>query len=265
MAFDPTNTPVSAAFFCPQSRAPSADYLDGLYQFLSRNALGTAFLRDIADLDQMWPIFSAARDDIRDLPNARSNIRVLVDWANGGPSAAISKASSGVIALPAVFIVQLGQYLRYLEAHAITHTEFISQLKDAGGVHGYCGGAAAALSVACAANETQLIEHACILLRLFLGIGCCIEAVDDWTTCESTVLACRLKYAGQGDELCRKFPGVRFSDVSLVHRPDFKVDIRVCHHRTKIYQYNRECSNSNAALSLCCRTWPSCSENGDYR
>jgi hypothetical protein len=200
--------PVSAAFFCPQSRAPPAEYLEALHAFLSHNALGEAFLRHISTLDDVWPIFSGAREDIRNLPNARENINVLVDWANGGSSVPISQAKSGVIALPAVFIVQLGQYFRYLEVNQISHADFIAQLKDVGGVHGYCGGAAAALSVACAADEAQLLEHAAVLLRLFVGIGCCIEAVDDWTTSESTVLAARLKYEGQGEEICSRFPGV---------------------------------------------------------
>jgi hypothetical protein len=208
MAISSSNVPVSAAFFCPQSRAPPASYLDALYHFLSHNALGSQFLHHISTLDDLWPILSQAREDIRDLPNARNYIGVLVDWAKGGPSTPISEASSGVIALPAVFIVQLGQYLRYLDYHNISHANFIAQLKDVGGVHGYCGGAAAALSVACAADETQLLDHAAVLLRLFLGIGCCIEAVDDWTTSEPTVIACRLKFPGQGEELCSKFPGV---------------------------------------------------------
>nr|P9WET2.1 RecName: Full=Non-reducing polyketide synthase Preu6; Short=NR-PKS Preu6; AltName: Full=Lecanoric acid synthase [Preussia isomera]UNY67719.1 polyketide synthase Preu6 [Preussia isomera] len=198
--------PISAAFFCPQSRAPPAEYLHALYSFLSQNTLGKAFLRHIASLDEVWPIFSEARDDILRLPDARQNINVLVDWAKGGSSTPIAEARSGVIALPSVFIVQLGQYFRYLEANRLSHGDFIGQLKDIGGVHGYCGGAAAALSVACAADETQLIDHAAVLLRLFVGIGCCIEAVDDWTTTESTVIACRLKYEGQGDELCSRFP-----------------------------------------------------------
>lgn len=235
MASSTRDAPVSAAFFCPQSKAPAADYLDALYQFLSHSPLGTTFLAHIAALDDLWPILSSAREDIRDLPNARDNIGILVDWAKGGSSEPISKASSGVIALPAVFIVQLGQYLRYLDFHAISHAEFIAQLKDVGGVHGYCGGAAAALSVACAADETQLIEHAGILLRLFLGIGCCIEAVDDWTTSESTVLACRLKYEGQGDELCSQFPGVRSLASESLREANTILDLCVCHHRTKVH------------------------------
>lgn len=234
MAISTRDTLVSAAFFCPQSKAPAAEYLDALYQFLSHNPLGTTFLAYIATLDELWPILSSARDDIRDLPNALDNIRVLVDWAKGGSSEPISKASSGVIALPAVFIVQLGQYLRYLDFHALSHAEFLTQLKDVGGVHGYCGGAAAALSVACAADETQLIEHAGKLLHLFLGIGCCIEAVDDWTTSESTVLACRLKYEGQGDVICSLFPGVRSPARKLLQEANMVLDLCVRHHRTKV-------------------------------
>lgn len=248
MAIATRDTPVSAAFFCPQSKAPPADYLDALYHFLSHNPLGTAFLGHIAALDELWPVFSSAREDVRLLPNARENIHILVDWANGGSSTPISKASSGVVALPAVFIVQLGQYLRYLDFHAISHADFINQLKDVGGIHGYCGGAAAALAVACAADETQLIEHAGILLRLFLGIGCCIEAVDDWTTSESTVLACRIKYEGQGKDLCSRFPGVRSYGFPLQHRTNMILDICISHHRTQIHQYYRKRSNPCKAL-----------------
>jgi len=152
-----TQAQLSAAFFNPQSRAPTPEYLSGLQSFLLQNAHGKSLLRHVATLGSVWPIWAAAREDVRNLPNAQQYVDLLVDWANGGPSAPISEARTGIIALPLLLILQLGQYFRYLEFHGLSHAQFITQVRDAGGIQGCCGGEPPALSIACAKDEAHAV------------------------------------------------------------------------------------------------------------
>lgn len=198
---------VSAAIFCPQSKAPSSLYLAELQSFLLQHKHGRILLQHVATLASIWPIFTA-RDSVRNLPNAEKSLNILVDWANGGPSAPVSESRTGIVALPLLLILQVGQYFRYLESHGSTHAQFIDQTRRAGGIQGCCGGEPPALSIACAKDEAQVVKNAAVLLRVLIGVGSYIEALDDWTSTEPTILAVRLKYEGQESELMQKFPGV---------------------------------------------------------
>jgi hypothetical protein len=201
-------TKVSAAFFNPQSRAPDPIYLSKLQYFLLHNEHGKTLLQHVATLGNVWPVFAAVRDDIRNLPRAQYYLGLLVNWANGGPSEPVSEAMIGVVALPLLLIIQVGQYFRYLEFHGLSHAQFINHVRHTGGIQGCCGGEPPALSIACAKNEGEVVDNAAVLLRVLVGVGAYIEALDDWTTSGPTILAVRLKYEGQGDELMRLFPGV---------------------------------------------------------
>lgn len=217
-----TTTPISAAYFNPQSRAPEATYLAKLQAFLLQHPQGKQLMRHVASLGKIYPVFAAVRNEVRNLPNAQHYVNVLVGWANGGgaPSSAnLSKVRSGIVALPLLLILQVGQYFCYLDHHDLTHAQFIAQVKSAGGIQGCCGGEPPALSIACATDEAQVVENAAVFLRIIIGVGAYIEALDDWTSHESTILAVRLKYEAQGEELMQKFPGVSPSLFLSLHKP----------------------------------------------
>ena len=217
----PTQPEVSAAFFNPQSRAPSADYLSRLQNYLLQHEHGQNLLKHVAGLSSVWPVWAAARDQVRDLPNAQQYLAILVDWANGGPSAPVSEARTGIIALPLLLILQVGQYFAYLEIHGLSHAQFIAQVRHAGGIQGCCGGEPPALSLALARDEAQIIENAAVFLRILVGVGSYIEALDDWSSSEPTIIAVRLKCEAQGEELMRLFPGVSLSaNISKITEAD---------------------------------------------
>ncbi|GLA95299.1 type I Iterative Polyketide synthase (PKS) [Aspergillus tubingensis] len=205
-AIDPIQA--SAAFFNPQSRAPDPADLSALYIFLSKHPHGKTLLHHVASLTDVLHLFAVHREDVRNLPNAENYVRLLIDWANGGPSAPVSEARTGIIALPLLLILQLGEYLRYLDFHGISHADFIAQIQKGGGIHGCCAGEPPALSIACAKDEGQIMDNAAVFLRIMVGMGAYIEALDDWTTSESNILAVRLKYEGQEEEFTKMFPRV---------------------------------------------------------
>ncbi|KAL3250624.1 hypothetical protein ABHI18_011097 [Aspergillus niger] len=204
----------SAAFFNPQSRAPSPNDLSALYIFLSQHPQGKVLLHHVASLTDVLPVFGIHREDVRNVPNAEHYVHLLADWANGGPSAPVSEARTGIIALPLLLILQLGEYLRYLDFHSISHADFIAQVRNAGGIQGCCGGEPPALSIACAKDEGQIMDNAAVFLRIVMGVGAYIEALDDWNSSESTILAVRLKHEDQAAELTRLFPHTYISAIT---------------------------------------------------
>ena len=199
---------LSAAFFCPLSRAPDEEYLAGLHSFLRHNQYGQVLLQELSGLDRIWTIFANARDDIQALSQGPVFIDMFREWARDGDSGSLAAARSGIVALPLLLVLQIGQYLCYLETHRLTHREFVDEVRHAGGLQGYCGGLPAAIAIACAKDEEEVVRNAAIIMRVVVGVGACSEAADDTNGMGSTTLALRLKHAGQGDELVHSFPGV---------------------------------------------------------
>ncbi|KAL9078892.1 MAG: hypothetical protein Q9157_002187 [Trypethelium eluteriae] len=206
--------PVSAAFFCPQTRAPKEDYLDRLHLFLRQDVYGQQLLEEIKDLQKAWSVFAAAKADVLNLPSGSRYVQILVDWARNGSSAPVAEARSGIIALPLLVILQIGQYLQYLAYHEFSHTGFIAGVQKAGGLHGYCGGLPAAIAIGCSRDLVEVIRYASTLIRILIGVGASSEAAGDSYASGSTTLALRLKYEGQGDDLVRHFPGTYISAIT---------------------------------------------------
>ncbi|KAI9667742.1 MAG: Type I Iterative PKS [Bathelium mastoideum] len=207
---------VSAAFFCPQARAPDEAYLTGLHTFLSQHIHGQILLKEITALktDDIWTIFAQARSNVAALSQGPEYVDMLHDWAAEGICAPLAAARSGIVALPLLLILQVAQYLQYLDYHGLSHREFLAGVREAGGLQGYCGGLPSAMAIACAKDESDVIKHAATAVRVLLGIGAYGEAADDSGTKDSTTLALRLKYEGQGDDLTRPFPGTYVSAIT---------------------------------------------------
>lgn len=199
---------ISAAFFCPRARRPNVNYVTELRSFLNRNKYGASLLAHVSRLDQAWQLFADARPDIQALPHGVRDLNLLVSYAGGGPVSEVCETSSGVIALPLLLVLQLGQYFRYLEIRDLSHEGFLRQVQPAG-IHGFCGGAAAALCIACAKDEYEVIQNAAVLLRITMGLGAAMDAAGDPTSSAPTTVVMRLKYEGQGEDLLNTFPGVR--------------------------------------------------------
>ncbi|KAM7212102.1 conidial yellow pigment biosynthesis polyketide synthase [Rhypophila decipiens] len=210
---------VSAAFFCPQARAPDQEYLAGLHAFLFQNQHGQSLLQQVAVLatEKTWGIFAAARPDVRAISCGPACLQMLRDWAVEGTSFQPSNMRSGIIALPMLAVLQAGQYLRYLEFHRLSHQDFMREVgSGGGGLQGYCGGLPAAIAIACAKSESEVVENMAIALRVLIGIGAYSEAADTASGDQegSTTLALRLKYEGQGKELTSAFPGTYVSAIT---------------------------------------------------
>lgn len=198
----------SVAIFCPQSKAPQKSYLDRLHSFLCRNPFLKPFVQDIKDLPKTWQTFANQREDIAALGQGPRYMRYMSEWMTTGESELIANAMSGILSLPLLVIIQIGQYFQFLELNGIKHFEFLNQLRNGGGIQGYCGGLLPAMAIACSKDEVELAKYASVAMRIALGIGAYGELGDDENIPGPTTIVIRLKSIGQGEEIVEKFPGV---------------------------------------------------------
>lgn len=198
----------SVAVFCPQSKAPQESYLDQLQSFFARHSFFDKFRQDVVDLVNVWKTVAEQREDIAALPQGPRYMQGLAEWIMDGKSGPVSNSMSGIITLPLLVIMQIGQYFQYLEIQGIKHSEFIASLRKGGGVQGYCGGLPPAIALACSKDEKEVLENAAIAMRIAMAIGAYGELGDDPSIPGATTLVVRTKRPGQADEMVSKFPGV---------------------------------------------------------
>lgn len=199
---------ISVAVFCPQSRAPSASYLDSIRTFILNHPILHCIPQHIDSLYQVWSLLSEQNEDIANLSKGRRYADYLIEWLGSGASEAAASTSSGIVALPRLAIIQITQYFQYLESQGISHREFVAQVRRRGGIQGYCGGLPAAVALASAYDEHDLVQPICTAIRLAYAIGLYAELGDDSDIPGTTTMVVRLKHEGQAEELLRGFPNV---------------------------------------------------------
>lgn len=198
----------SVALFCPQSKAPEESYLDHLHAFLMRHEYMEPFRQEITNLKDFWLSLAQENKDIAALAQGPRYLQNLAEWITTGKSTLVSGVMSGIMSLPLLVIIQIGQYFEYLEIQGIKHAEFVAQLRKGGGVQGYCGGLPPAIAIACSKDEKEVLKNAGVAMRIVLAIGAYGELGDDETIPGATTIVVRLKRVGQGEELIGRFPGV---------------------------------------------------------
>ncbi|KAH7303835.1 BcPKS16, polyketide synthase [Stachybotrys elegans] len=206
----------SLAVFCPQTRAPQKEYLDELLSFIRCNPHLQKLAIDAKSLDQTWDLLARQRDDIAALDQGPLYLKALSDWITKGQSEDISNKMSGIIALPLLVIIQVTQYFQFLHVAGINHVEFLACLGPGhgGGIQGYCAGLLPAVSIACAANEEEIVKFAGNAMRLGVIMGAYAELGDDLTLEGTTSIVVRIKHPNQGQELVQQFPGAYIGAVT---------------------------------------------------
>lgn len=198
----------SVAFFCPQSKAPTAAYLAQLQKYITQSSCLQPLAEGITSLKDTWAILCKSHTDIAKLTKGKRHIVSLEEWIKDGISGPVSDSMSGILALPLLVIIQTCQYFQLLEMHDITHGQMQESLKSGGGAQGYCGGLPTAFAIACAKDEDHVVRLATKAMRLALAVGAFGELGDDESIPGATTIAVRLRASQQGDELIRGIPGV---------------------------------------------------------
>lgn len=200
---------VSLAVFGPQSRAPTPAYLDSVRTFMTNHCVLGCVVREISTLRQVLSLLADKIPGISNLDQAPRYADFLIRWLADGPSEAAASASSGIVALPRLAIIQFAQYFQFLESRQMTHAQFIAAVRDSGGsIQGYCGGLPAAAALACARTDEELSRFMCAAIRQAFAIGLCAELGDDSGIPGTTTMVIRLKTEGQAEELVSMFPHV---------------------------------------------------------
>jgi hypothetical protein len=203
---DTVTMAVSMGVFCPQSRAPSQSYLESIQSFISNHHVLQCIVQNIPTLLDVWSILAEKKPGIARLSQGPRYAKLLTQWLVDGASDTVASTSSGIVALTRLVIIQITQYFQFLESRDMTHADFIAQVRDAGGIQGYCGGLPAAVALACSKSEQDLIQSVCTAIRLAYAIGVYAELGDDSDIPGTTTIVVRLKREGQAEELVRMFP-----------------------------------------------------------
>ncbi|GAW14687.1 hypothetical protein ANO14919_040900 [Xylariales sp. No.14919] len=200
---------VSAVFCCPQTTPPDEAYLTSLHRFLSQHKYGRVLLDSITTLADrgLWEVFASKRDAVRRLTHGQENLAALRNWASDGVSGPLATARTNVCSLPLLSVVQIGQYLQYLNIRGISHQEFLAEVREgAGGIHGYCEGLPAAICIACSNDEGEIMANMATAMKIIVGVGAYAEAADVTQGAGNTMPLLRLKKEGQAEEIINQFP-----------------------------------------------------------
>lgn len=197
----------SLAIFCPQSKAPKEDFLDQMHRYLSGKEELKPFLRSAMHLIETWSILANHREDIAAMSRGPVCVQALTDWIAHRDTSSLLSDMSGILALPLLTIIQVGQYFQFLELNKLSHSKFLEHLQS-GGIHGYCGGLLPAIAIASSSDEAEVVANASKCLRVALAMGAYSELGGDDFSYGSTTMVIRLQNEGQGEEIIQKFPGV---------------------------------------------------------
>ncbi|EKG13586.1 Beta-ketoacyl synthase, partial [Macrophomina phaseolina MS6] len=261
---------ISTAIFCPQSKGTPKPYLDSLRLYLTGNHRLQPIHSVLKNLGDDWSTLVSEFEEFGGLPQGPRWTKSIRDWIVDGHAAPLADAMAGTVCLPLLVVMQVCQYFQFLEVKGMRHAEMIAGLK--GGAHGYCGGILPAVAVACAGDEDEIIQQACVALRVAFAIGVASDFGDDDESIigPSTIVA-RIKRPGQLEELLAKFPGTYHSantdarTVSIVgpvltlkalsdHAKTMGLFVQGIHLRGKVHNpENRELANR---IGLFCENHP---------
>ncbi|KAE8374371.1 hypothetical protein BDV26DRAFT_300248 [Aspergillus bertholletiae] len=205
---------ISVAVFCPQSKAPSSLYLESIPSYIKSHSILRRIYKAFSTLPEVWTILVQQKPELASLTRAPRYTKILAQWLIEGDADAAASMKSSMVALPRLVIIQITQYFQFLESHGMTHANFLAQIQGAGGIQGYCGGFPTAVAIACAKDEKDLVDLACIAIQLAYAIGVFAELGDNSDISGTTTIVVRLKREGQAEELIQKFPNTYISAIA---------------------------------------------------
>lgn len=203
----------------PHTRRPTKECLDSARTFLLSNTRLQRLARDICNAERTRGIVAGRQAEIAALGQGPRYAQAFHAWIDQGESKTLLESRSGIIALPLLVIIQLTQYLQYLQLANSNHVALVDSLRRGGGIQGYCAGLLPAYAIACSKDEDELIKNAGTAFQIAFAIGLYQEIGDDENIPGATSIVLRLSTPGEGDEIVAQFPGVSslhfIQDVSI--------------------------------------------------
>ena len=211
----PTVTP-SLLVFGPQTEFPSQEILEDLRQELTTDPLLFSLQDAVKDLPRFWQSLIDYDPSLSQVPGAKY-LGDLRQWiVNGGTFPHHSGDTPNVYALPVTLLLQIAQYVRYLNwlEENNPHSLLLDGLQ-VGGVQGFCIGFLSAIAVSSSRDEADIAAVAAVGLRLAVCIGAYVDQ-DGIFAEQPNQMAC-IAIRWRGDhvtkqevvDLIRTYPGVR--------------------------------------------------------
>ena len=201
----------SAAVFAPQSKEPKTEYLSPLREYLLKNSELSTFVQVIRELPDLWPLYSDHNPDLKALRHGLQGLQALSDWIETGSVNWIFKSTFGIVTLPLLTIIQIGQYFQFLQELRIKHGDLIRAVQSGAGIQGCCSGLITAIAVASSADEKELAQNACKALRVAVGVGAYSDLGVAGGPDAYALMVVRLKDEGQETQILEEFPVVSIS------------------------------------------------------
>ncbi|KAH8160434.1 hypothetical protein CIB48_g7831 [Xylaria polymorpha] len=198
----------------PHTRRPTKECLDSARTFLLSNTRLQRLARDICNAERTRGIVAGRQAEIAALGQGPRYAQAFHAWIDQGESKTLLESRSGIIALPLLVIIQLTQYLQYLQLANSNHVALVDSLRRGGGIQGYCAGLLPAYAIACSKDEDELIKNAGTAFQIAFAIGLYQEIGDDENIPGATSIVLRLSTPGEGDEIVAQFPGCYISAVA---------------------------------------------------
>ncbi|KAI1163974.1 BcPKS16, polyketide synthase [Nemania serpens] len=198
----------------PHTRRPTKECLDSVRTFLLSDTRLQRLARDICNAERTRGIVAGRQAEIAALSRGPRYAQAFQAWIDQGESKTLLESRSGIIALPLLVVIQLTQYLQYLQLANSNHVALVDGLRRGGGIQGYCAGLLPAYAIACSKDEDELIKNAGTAFQIAFAIGLYQEIGDDENIPGATSIVLRLSTPGEGDEIVAQFPGCYISAVT---------------------------------------------------
>lgn len=205
----------SLLVFGPQMEFPPESSLQAARQDLIRSPQLAALRTAVHDLPEYWQDLVKFDPSLQDVPGAEYLDR-LKQWVEkGGPFFHHDGPIPNHYALTVTVLLQIIQYIRYLEHLGEgSHAKVLQSVK-AGGIQGFCVGFLSALAVATSENEASLGASATTALRLAVAIGAYVDRDGAYSPATTTYATVAVRWKdGNADgnseivKMIKSLPGV---------------------------------------------------------
>ena len=209
----------SLLVFGPQTELPSQEVLAELRQELIKNPQLSSLQDAVKNLPRFWQSLIDFDPSLSHV----SGVKYLDDlqrWiVNGGSFPHHLDNNPNVYALPVTLILQVTQYVRYLNRleKQDPHRLVLEGLQ-AGGIQGFCVGFLSAIAVASSEREADIAVVAAVSLRLAVCIGAYVDQDGSFAEQPNHTACVAVRWKSDNVnkkevvDLIRTYPDVRFQD-----------------------------------------------------
>ena len=168
-------TPPSLILCGPQAQLPSSDDAKHLHQVLSSRGMTQRLSATVDNLPTIFQQLADKDNDLNRVPGVDA-LGYLQQWLESGQLPSPSEVLPNVVALPLTVILQIAQFLQYLDRIAVdsSYQSLLDSVQQHG-VQGFCAGFLTAAAIAFSENDEELAKTAAVSLRLATCVGAYID------------------------------------------------------------------------------------------